>query len=108
MIAYAMLQGAKEIELYGVNQASSSEYFYEKAGVEYWLGIAVGRNLKVTINGDKSEVLSNKARLGGALLYGYNETYQQIMQTKQKFGEPIIKKLIKPMEPQSRTIRQVK
>ncbi len=53
MIAYAMLKGAKEIELFGVNQASSSEYFYEKAGVEYWLGIANGRGLKITINGDK-------------------------------------------------------
>src|SRR3990167_4529782 len=37
MIAHALLQGAKEIDIYGVNQASSGEYFYEKASVEYLL-----------------------------------------------------------------------
>jgi len=93
MIAYALLKGAKEIELYGINQASSSEYFYEKAGVEYWLGVAVGRGVKVAINGQKSEVLSNKMRFGGNLLYGYNQSYQQILDAKQKFGEPIVKVL---------------
>lgn len=107
MIAYAMLKGAKEIDLYGVNQASSSEYFYEKASVEYWLGIAVGRGVKVTINGDKSELLSNKMRFGGNLLYGYNQTFQSIIDAKTKFGEPIIKRLLLPSKPFSRIIRKV-
>lgn len=93
MIAHALMNGAKEIELFGVNQASSSEYFYEKAGVEYWLGIANGRGVKVTINGDKSELLSNKTRFGGNLLYGYNQTYEQLKEAEAKFGHPTIKKL---------------
>lgn len=107
MIAYALLQGAKEIELYGVNQASSSEYFYEKSSVEYWLGVANGRGVKITINGDKSELLSNKARLGGNLLYGYNQTYEEVRRAEQKLGEAIVKHLSAPTRPKSRTVRQI-
>lgn len=104
MIAYALLKGAKEIDIYGVNQASSSEYFYEKAGVEFWLGIAIGRGVKVTINGMKSELLTNKQRFGGHILYGYNQTYQDIKQTEKKFGDQIIHHLSAPPQPYSRTI----
>ncbi len=107
MIAYALLKGAEEINIYGVNQASSSEYFYEKASVEYWIGVANGKEVKVVINGDKSELLSNKMRFGGNLLYGFNQTYEQITQAKEKFGEPIVKKLFAPSQPKSRTVRQV-
>lgn len=107
MIAYALLQGVKEIELFGVNQASSGEYFYEKAGVEYWLGIAVGRGVKVTINGDKSEVLANKARFGGTLMYGYNQSYEHFTEAEKKFGEGSIKKLSTPAPAKSRVIREI-
>jgi len=107
MIAYAMMKGAKEIETYGVNQASSAEYFYEKAGVEYWLGLAVGRGIRVTINGDKSELLTNKTRFGGGILYGYNQSYESIIEAEKKFGEPIVKKLLVPQKPKSRLLREV-
>ena len=107
MIAYALLKGAKEIDIYGVNQASSSEYFYEKSGVEYWLGVANGRGVKISINGSKSELLSNKARFGGGLLYGYNQTAQDIKQLKEKFGTAIIHKLLAPEKPYSRIVRKV-
>lgn len=107
MVAYALLEGAKEIDMYGVNQASSGEYFYEKCGVEFWLGIAIGMGVKVTIHGDKSELLTTKSRFGGGLLYGYNETYDQIIQLKEKFGEGVIKKVLAPQKPYSRTIRRI-
>lgn len=107
MIAYAILKGAKEIHLYGVNQASSSEYFYEKASVEYMLGIANGMGIKITINGDKSEVLANKARFGGNILYGYNMTYEHYLRMKEKFGRSIVKRLNVPPKPYSRTVRKI-
>lgn len=107
MIAYALLQGAEEIDIYGVNQASSSEYFYEKAGVEYWIGIATGLGVKVIINGAQSEVLANKRRFGGNLLYGYNQTFNEFMRSEEKFGEGIIIKLLAPPQPVSRTVRVV-
>ena len=108
MIAYALLQNPKEIELFGVNQASSSEYFYEKAGVEYWLGVAVGMGVKTTLNGVKSELLTNKARFGGDIMYGYLQSYEQVKTAREKFGEPIVKKLLAPQPQKSRTINNRK
>ena len=106
MIAYALMRGAKEIELFGINQASSSEYFYEKNGVEAWLGVAIGLGVQVTIYGDKSEVFANKSRFGGTILYGYNQTYQEVLESENKFGEGIVKRLSLPPKPYSRTIRK--
>src|SRR3990172_5860996 len=108
MIAYALLQGAEEIDTYGVNQAGSMEYNLEKPAVEYWLGIAAGRGVKVTIHGDKSLLLSNRARYGGDVMYGYNQTYEQFLRTEETFAEPVVKRILEPMRPVSRTVRQVK
>lgn len=66
-IALAIHNGFKEINLYGVNMANGTEYAYQKSGVEYWLGQAMGRGIKVTTNGLLSTIL--KTRDG--LLYGY-------------------------------------
>lgn len=96
MIAYALLRGVHELHLWGINQASGSEYFYEKGCVEYWLGIATGMGVTVAINGKFSELLSNKQRYGGDRLYGYNMSYNQIVKVRNKFGETVVKKLIGP------------
>lgn len=108
MIAYALLEGAEEIDLFGINQASSSEYFYEKASCEYLLGVAIGRGVKVTIHGEKSELLMNKARFGGSILYGYDASYETIKRDDQRFGEGVVKKLMTPPKAVSRTVRQIK
>ena len=107
MIAYALLKGAKEIDIYGVNQASSSEFFYEKASVEYWIGIAVGRGVKIIINGERSELISNKKRFGGNILYGYNQTFEEIMRAEKQFGDATIIDLSAPPKLVSRTVRQI-
>lgn len=107
MIAFALLNGAEKIDVYGINQASSSEYFYEKAGVEYILGIAIGQGVEVTIHGDKSELLANKARFGGTILYGYNAAYENIVADKEKFGEGVVRKLVTPPVAKSRTVRHI-
>ena len=50
MIAYAILEGASEIQLYGVDRSiSDHEYFWQRPCVEAWLGFAKGRNIKVFI-----------------------------------------------------------
>lgn len=107
MIAYALMKGAKEIELFGVNQAGSHEYAEEKGGVEYWIGVAVGRGVRVTINGKDSQLLRYKGRYGNDMLYGYLQDYETIVSLKRKFGEPIVKRLLTPKKPKSRTVRQV-
>jgi hypothetical protein len=66
-LALAIYKGFTEIDLYGVNMAFGSEYEYEKPGVEFWIGQAMGRGIKVNVFGDKSTIL--KSRDG--LLYGY-------------------------------------
>ena len=109
MIAYALLQGAEEISTYGINQASSSEYFYEKPGVEYWLGIALGKGVKITINGARSELINNRMGLKANtnILYGYAQPYESFLQDKERFGEPIVKKLMDPSPPKSKVVKQI-
>jgi len=46
---------------------SGSEYAYQKAGVEFWIGQAMGRGIKVINHSPISTIL--KTRDG--LLYGY-------------------------------------
>lgn len=96
MIAYALLRGVKSISTWGINQASGSEYFYEKGCVEYWLGQALGRGVDVYINGP-SELLINKARYGGNLLYGYNCTYEAWQKHAFRFGNRVVKDLFEPV-----------
>ena len=108
MIAYALMQGAKEIELFGVNQAGSHEYMEEKGGVEYWLGMATGMGVKVTIHGHNSQLLRYKGRTGRDILYGYLQTFPEIVENKKRFGEFTIKQLLKPSPPFSRQVRRIK
>lgn len=50
MIAYAILKGATEIGLYGVDLSiSDHEYFWQRPCAEAWIGFAKGRGIKVTI-----------------------------------------------------------
>lgn len=108
MIAYALMKGAKEIDIYGVNQAGSHEYAEERGGVEYWIGIAIGMGVKVTINGKNSNLLRYKGRYGNGILYGYLQPYEAIVANKKKFGETVFKKLLEPIRPSSETARKVK
>lgn len=63
MLALAMLMGFKEIELYGFDMGTDTEYHYQRANFEYWIGIAHGRGVKVTL--PDSQILKGK-------LYGYD------------------------------------
>lgn len=50
MIAYAILQGATEIQIYGVDLSiSDHEYFWQRPCVEAWVGFAKGCGIKVVI-----------------------------------------------------------
>lgn len=62
-LALAIYMGYKEIEICGVEMTSDTEYFAQRDGVTFWLGIATGRGIKVTLQ-DKSILLR-------AHLYGY-------------------------------------
>lgn len=49
MIAFAIYLGFEEIGIYGVNMSSDSEYGWQKPSCEYWVGLAEGLGIKVTI-----------------------------------------------------------
>ncbi len=66
MLALAILQGFKEISLYGIDQAIDDEYAVELPGVLYWLGIAFGKGIKINIS-ESSPLLKSY------FVYGYEE-----------------------------------
>ena len=50
MVAYAIINGATEIAIYGVDMAADDhEYFWQRPCMEAWVGFAKGRGIKVTI-----------------------------------------------------------
>ena len=62
MLAMAILQNPKSIDLYGVDMrpdAGGETYTNEKGGVEFWCGVAIGRGIKVN-NTKESYVMKTK------------------------------------------------
>lgn len=49
MIALAIYEGYDEISLYGINQALKTEYAKHLPCTDFWLGVAVGRGIKVEV-----------------------------------------------------------
>jgi hypothetical protein len=49
MLAFAIGRNAEEISIYGVDMMEGAEYFYQRPCVEYLLGIALGRGIKIHI-----------------------------------------------------------
>lgn len=62
-LALAIYKGYKEIEIVGIEMASDTEYARQRDGVTFWMGIAIGRGVRVTLQ-DKSLLLRGH-------LYGY-------------------------------------
>jgi len=51
MIAYAVHRGATEIEMYGVALLLEHEYSDQRPCIEFWIGYAIGKGIKVTVHG---------------------------------------------------------
>lgn len=66
MVWYAIHIGATEIDLYGILMAAFDEYHEQLKSVEYWIGYARGKGIKVTIH---EPTAICKGRQG---LYGYD------------------------------------
>lgn len=49
MLALAMMMGFKEIYLYGFEMGTLTEYHYQRACMEYLIGLAHGRGIKVVV-----------------------------------------------------------
>ena len=51
-IALAIYKGYTNIEIYGVEMATNTEYAHQRPGVAFWVGIAVGRGINVEFHGE--------------------------------------------------------
>ena len=49
MMCTAITAGATEIGLYGINLTADEEYFYQRPNMEFLIGLAQGKGIKVTI-----------------------------------------------------------
>lgn len=68
MIAYAIYKKATEIEMYGVPLLLQEEYIRQRPCVEFWIGYARGKGIKVAVHGS-TNIFSSKPYDG---LYGYD------------------------------------
>ena len=75
MIALAILQGATEIGCYGVDMATGSEYGPQRPSCEFFLGIAAGLGIAITIP-PEADLLKTK------FLYGFGEREQMAWEAK--------------------------
>lgn len=48
-VALALLEGFEEIAIYGVDLVVGEEYSYQKPNLEWWLGLAQGMGVKITL-----------------------------------------------------------
>ncbi len=63
MIGLAILEKFERIELYGFEMASNTEYHYQRACAEFWMGYAIGLGIDVA--------LPENCNLLSGQLYGY-------------------------------------
>lgn len=66
MVALAIKVGFEEIHMYGVDMAADSEYGTQRPSVEYFLGIAVGKGIKIYIPPQSDLLLCSS-------LYGFED-----------------------------------
>ena len=73
MIALAIMQKPKEISLFGIDMRDGMEYSYERANVEFWLGVAIGRGVRVNTTDESMIFKSQHPDHKGRLFYGYTQ-----------------------------------
>ena len=64
MMALAIYEGFDEINIFGIDMEVNTEYAYQKPCGEFWIGMALGLGIKVTI--------PEPCYLCNALVYGYD------------------------------------
>ena len=89
---HAMLEGVNELAFYGVNMAqhgikSKSEYAHQRPSCEFWLGVAIGRGIKVHLP-IESDLLKVGCLYGfethGVMRHKLDIRYEELLQRKRK------------------------
>jgi hypothetical protein len=74
MMALAIYEGAEEISIFGVDMKGDDEYGYQKPNMEYLIGLARGKGIKVTILDDSPLC---KFQDSGIRFYDHSPIYVQ-------------------------------
>jgi hypothetical protein len=86
-VALGIYLGYEWIGLYGVEMETNTEYFAQRDGVYFWVGVAVGRGIQIDIHADSS--------LFKAPLYGYEgdiELHRKDFEERLTFLNPLVAK----------------
>ena len=67
-IALAIYRKYDEINLHGVSMITNTEYAYQKPGVDFWCGMAIGKGIKLRSYGKQTSIMKTH----NGLLYGYD------------------------------------
>lgn len=77
MFAHAIAEGYERIRMHRVLVGHlSDEFWAQKACLDFWLGVAEGRGIQVTVSGDSQ---LGKPYPWQPTLYGYQEGYQEVL-----------------------------
>lgn len=66
MVPYAIYTGIKEIKLYGIDTEFGAVYEREQRGIEFWLGIAHAKGIKLTIPATSQLLRTTQGRIYGS------------------------------------------
>ena len=80
MLAFAMMEGFKHVELWGIDMSNLEEYGWQKPSVEYFVGLAEGMGIKIHIP-------STSELLKCAQLYGFESNNRNRAWIKKQRGE---------------------
>lgn len=64
MLALAISEGVEEVGVWGIDMAHDTEYVHQKPSGSFWLGVAKGRGIKVTIPAASALLNSQGYRYG--------------------------------------------
>lgn len=85
MIALALIEGVTHLGFFGIHYQHDSEYGTQRAGCEYWMGVAEGRGVHLVIP-EGNPILSEPAKL-----YGYESHHEgHLHGSYVKKGKPTI------------------
>jgi hypothetical protein len=76
-IALAIVEGFKEIKIFGIDMAVDTEYTTQRASCEFFLGIAFGRGIKIDVP-PTSDLLKSR------FLYGFQDVQERAWNTRVK------------------------
>jgi hypothetical protein len=86
MLALAISEGFQEIGVWGIDMAHDTEYVYQKPSASFWLGVARGRGIRVTLP-PASALLNSQGYRYGMDPEPSNETLNQLTARRKALEE---------------------